>query len=711
MPADVAVRYDHTMIRSMSRRRNIAPTSVRFAVSFLLPMLVCSGLALSQGLSDRQRDSIRAFKKLDAVYSVSESHTDQVVSLTFARATVTDLDMPHLEGLPHLRSLDFNANPLVTDAGFSYLKSLAQLRVLNLGGTRITDEGLRGLSSLHNLDTLYLWRTRVSDEGLRHLVTLPRLRVLNLWDTNVTDRGMLHIAKIQSLRKLCVGNSIRDGNGDSPYNSTSPEPGVTRAGVRLVEESLPKVAISFWGAGARSGRHADDDLVKNDLPPAMQRSVSRSEQVQDISVRTKGVDWPGFLGPTGNGKSSEKGLVTPWPERGPRIVWTRAIGECHGAPAIYKGRLFFFDRIKDEVRILCVESETGKELWSFHAESDYVDQLGYGDGPRCSPVVDGDRVYAYGADGVLYCVSALHGHEFWRVDVRKTFNHVQHYFGVGSTPRVEGDLLIVVVGGCRQTVGAADTVDLHSVEPNGTGVVAFDKFTGEVRYTLGDVFGSYASPATATIDSQRWCFVFARGRLLGFEPSVGKLLFEYPWKAKFPAAVSASSPVVVGNEVFISEAYGPGSSLIRVRPKGFDVVWCDSASSRQKSMQTHWNTPIHHKGFLFGCSGRHTNDAELRCIEWTSGKVMWSRRTRARSSLVYVDDHFISLDEFGHLLLFEADPFAYRPVSSVVLRQSPGDVTTPQLLKYPAWAAPVISHGLLYLRGRDRLVCVDVIPQ
>jgi len=174
-------------------------------------------------------------------------------------------------------------------------------------------------------------------------------------------------------------------------------------------------------------------------------------------------------------------------------------------------------------------------------------------------------------------------------------------------------------------------------------------------------------------------------------------------------SVNASVPVVAGDEVFISEAYGPGSSLLRVHPGGYDVVWRDELRSRAKAMQTHWNTPIYHEGYLYGCSGRHTYNADVRCVEWKTGKVMWTVERTSRTSLLYVDGHFISLGEFGRLIVFQATPTKFESVAAVEEGTLRSEVGEP-LLSYPCWAAPVLSHGLLYVRGDDRLICLDLRP-
>jgi outer membrane protein assembly factor BamB len=241
---------------------------------------------------------------------------------------------------------------------------------------------------------------------------------------------------------------------------------------------------------------------------------------------------------------------------------------------------------------------------------------------------------------------------------------------------------------------------------NGSGVVAFDKHTGKVRYKVTDELAAYAGPVLATIAGRRWCFVFARGGLIGMEPATGHIDFHYPWRANTLECVNASNPVVVGDQVFISETYGPGSSLLKVKPGGYEVVWNDADKRLHKSMQCHWNTPIYHDGYLYGCSGRHENNAELRCIEWSTGKVMWSQRGLPRTSLLMVDGHFLSLSEDGQLLLLKVNPNKYEEAVNLEVRDG-----AESLLEYPCWAAPILSHGLLYVRGKDRLICLELIPE
>jgi outer membrane protein assembly factor BamB len=434
----------------------------------------------------------------------------------------------------------------------------------------------------------------------------------------------------------------------------------------------------------------------------------------DLRTRMSGSDWPAFLGPTGDNKSAETGLRTDWPQEGPRIVWQQRLGTGYGMPTISRGRLFQFTRVRDQARLMCLRSETGELLWQFEYPTNYEDLYGYDNGPRSSPVVDGDRVYILGVEGMLHCLNAEEGRLIWKVDTAAKFGVIQNFFGVGSTPVIEGDLLISNLGGSPADDKQLAPGQLDLVHGNGSGVVAFDKLSGEVKYQFSDELASYASPKLATIAGRRWCFVFARGGLLGFEPNSGKLDFHFPWRAAIMESVNASTPVVVDDLVLISETYGPGAALLKVRPGGYDVVWKDEQRSRQKHLQCHWNTPIYHEGYVYGSSGRHTENAELRCLELKTGRVMWSQPELTRSSLLYVDGHFICLTEYGDLLLLKASSEKFDVQGQIVLREPAADVKPgaepSKLLKYPCWAAPILSHGLLYVRGHDRLVCLDLIP-
>jgi outer membrane protein assembly factor BamB len=439
-------------------------------------------------------------------------------------------------------------------------------------------------------------------------------------------------------------------------------------------------------------------------------AAARADQqpVIDPALRGKPADYVEQAVPD-NSRSTEKGILTEWPAEGPRIVWTQPLGNSYTAPVVARGRLFQSHAFDNTARLSCLESETGKELWKFEYPIDYHDLYHFHNGARNSPLVDGDRVYVFGVEGMLHCLRVTNGEPVWKVNTTADFGVVQNFFGVGCSPVIEDDLLIAQVGG-----SPPNSPDMRSgrTRGNGSGIVAFNKYTGKVVYKITDELASYSSPVLATIDNRRWCFVFARGGLVGFEPGSGKVDFHYPWRATASESVNVCSPVVVGENVFISEAYDVkhGASLLRVRPGGSDVLWTD-AGKRDKILQVHFITPVAVDGFLYGCSSAAlASGADLRCVELATGKVMWSESSLPRTSLLYADGHFVCLSEDGTLRLIKANPQKYEPVAEVTLRDASGAKDT-KLLKHPAWAAPLLSHGLLYVRGADRLVCLELIPE
>jgi outer membrane protein assembly factor BamB len=423
------------------------------------------------------------------------------------------------------------------------------------------------------------------------------------------------------------------------------------------------------------------------------------EEKPDIRTRKTGFDWPIFLGPTQNNTSTEKGIITKWPKEGLKVLWETQMGQGYAPPVISKGRLYHFDRFGDNARLTCRNAETGKLIWKFEYATAYQDLYGYSPGPRTCPIVDDDRVYIHGVEGMLYCVNAYNGKENWKVDTRKEYHFHQNFFGVGSVPVIEGDLLIVPIGGSPK---GPRPMDLREAKGNGTGIVAFDKKTGAEKYRITDELASYASPIVTTIDNRRWCFYFARGGLVAFEPTTGKIDFQYKFRAKTLESVNASNPVIVGNQVLLTECYERGAVVLKVKAGAKpEEVWTDADNDyREKIFKCHWNTPIHVDGYVYGSSGRHEDEAQLRCIEWSTGKIMWSQKSLERCSLTQIDGHFLCMTERGDLLLLKINPKKFELVSRWQTE-----------LDYPTWAAPVVSNGLMYLRGKDRLICVELIPE
>lgn len=440
-------------------------------------------------------------------------------------------------------------------------------------------------------------------------------------------------------------------------------------------------------------------------------------------------DWPWFLGPRHNGISSETKLLDSWPAEGPPVVWQHEVGAGYSAPSVRGERLVLHHRLENEEVVEAFHALTGERQWRYAAPSRFKDPYGYNNGPRCTPLLTEDRCYTLGAEGRLTCLNLADGQRIWERPLKEEFDIPDGFFGVGCSPILEGEMLIVLVGG----------------QPN-SGVVAFDAATGKtlweavgqrtwdgVREENGDLFHwasdemvvSYSSPICATIHGHRHLLCLMRQGLVSLDPATGKERFKYWFRPTVHESVNAARPVVWADHVLISAAYRLGSACLSIHPDGagYDVAW-----RNQRNLLAHWSTPIAIGGYFYGFTGRHEQEGELRCLQGADGNVVWSttgwekpleglgqdpatgevvdRATGqvvpwpfyGRGSLTYADGKFIVLGERGTLALVKVDPQQF---SELARCRAPG-------MSYPSWTAPVLANGRLYLRDEDSLVCLDL---
>ena len=425
--------------------------------------------------------------------------------------------------------------------------------------------------------------------------------------------------------------------------------------------------------------------------------------------------WPRFLGPRDDAKSRETHVAKAWRKGGPALVWELAKGEGYTTPAIKDGRLILFHRWRGDERIECRHPETGEEMWTVKYGVVYRDQYGYNNGPRGSPVIDGGLVYTLGVTSRLTCCQLTSGEIVWQRDLTKDHKVPQYFFGTGSSPLVHGELVVVNVGG-----GAPGSEDRETV-------VAFDKTTGQRRWISRSGWGaSYASPVAARFHGKDRLLVFAGGKsrppeggLLLIDPGGGKVLDKFPWRAAKYESVNATTPVVSGNRVFLTETYRLGGVCLAVTEQDtFEEVW------RAEDFAVHWSIPVLHDGYLYGFHGEREPLAELVCYDWNTGKNLWRDQMRwaeeidgrqminspFRGSLLHVGGQFLCLGEGGALLWLDLGP------------KGPKILQRTQLFRATqTWSTPAIHRGLVYIsqhyRGfgegktGPRLLCYDFRAQ
>ena len=381
-------------------------------------------------------------------------------------------------------------------------------------------------------------------------------------------------------------------------------------------------------------------------------------------------DWPQFLGPTRNSQSADTELLERLPAAGPEVVWSYKVGQGYAGAAVAKGKCVIFHRVGNEDLIEALDAVTGKPVWKVATRTDYSDPLGKGDGPRAVPTIADGRVFALAANGVLTAVTLDDGKKLWAVDLLAKYEVPASYFGVGTAPLVVGDRVLVNVGG------------------EGAGVVALDVKTGKELWKASNDRASYASPVFAKLDGVDMALFFTRNGLLSLDPETGKERFSMRWRARIDASVNAASPLVIGDQLFLTASYGTGAILLDVKKDGVKEVW-----KSDRVLSCHFNSPVVVGEQMYGVQGRQEEGAKLRCIDWKTGKIRWTQDGFGCGSLIAVDRVLVGMTEGGELLLLRANAEKYEELGRA------------SVLKAGVRAHIALANGRLYGRDAEKLAC------
>ena len=395
-------------------------------------------------------------------------------------------------------------------------------------------------------------------------------------------------------------------------------------------------------------------------------------------------DWPQILGPGRNGvAAADEHLADTWPAAGPRRLWRREVGAGVAGVAVVAGRVYLFHRVGDRELLDCLESATGKTLWSDGHETRFVPQVGGGDGPLCPPVVHEGRVIVYGAQGVLGCIDAVTGKRLWTRRTHGDFMALEGYFGAGSTPLVCGRRVIVNLGGRKTDAG----------------VVAFDLDTGETLWAATSESASYSAPVTVRTAGVDRVLMVTRYRCLLLDPVDGRVCWSFAFGQRGPT-VNAASPVVFSDgHLLVTAAYGVGSVYAAFDDRGATPVW-----QGIESFASQYATPIEIDGRLYGFNGRDdVPPAELTCLDRATGRVLWSDDDLGYGTLLAADGKLIAATTAGDIALLRPNPTRLEQLARA--RPFADDPRGGSLRALPALAA-----GRLYLRNDRELISLDLAP-
>lgn len=406
-------------------------------------------------------------------------------------------------------------------------------------------------------------------------------------------------------------------------------------------------------------------------------------------------DWPQWRGPARDGVWTETGLVERFDSAQLPIKWRVGVGSGYSGPTVAGGRVFVVDRIarpNPQERVLCFDAGTGRELWSYTYDCRYQG-VQYEAGPRCSVTIDEDRAYALGTMGHLHCFDARSGVMLWQHDCRQEYNARIPVWGIAASPLIEGDLVIVHIGG-----------------RDGASLMAFDKATGQERWRALNDPVSYSSPIVIDQAGKRVLVCITGERVVGLDPQTGQLHWEHPFPPK-EMVITAASPVFDGTHLTATSFYD-GMLLLKVHQDRLAVepLWRRRGENERNTDALHCciSTPLILGDHLYGVDSH----GELRCLDLKTGDRIWEDLTavpKARWSNIHLvrnDDRIWMFNERGELIIARLDPKGFHEISRAKLIEP----TREQLNQRGGvcWSHPAFANRCVFARNDKELLCADL---
>lgn len=427
-------------------------------------------------------------------------------------------------------------------------------------------------------------------------------------------------------------------------------------------------------------------------------------------------DWPRFMGPTGDGVWSDKGLVDEFPDGGPKVEWRIPVGPGYSGPAVANGRLFLTDRTQDDgqgrsvensirkvgqipggERVVCVDAATGKEIWSHQYDCPY--EIAYPTGPRSTPTVDGDHVYTLGAMGRLICFKTDDGSVVWEKDLTAEYNTKAPPWGYASHPLVVGESVCVAVGG------------------KGSGVVAFDRKTGNELWKSVSTFDIAYAPLVLFDQANEPQLIFWHAESIdSLDPKTGEVF----WSVKFPkernaSQTSVSMPRLIGNQLLVTEYY-KGSVLLEIgsHPPAVTEKWrsFEKDPRNRSSLNSLMTTPVVKGDYAYGIASGTRDAGVFRCIQLSTGEEVWTETdwmapkpaVFATAFIVENGDRYFLFNDIGELMIVKLTPDGFEELDRADVLEPTGVARGRDVV----WCQPACAGGRMFIRNDKELVCLDL---
>jgi outer membrane protein assembly factor BamB len=381
---------------------------------------------------------------------------------------------------------------------------------------------------------------------------------------------------------------------------------------------------------------------------------------------TQTADWFQWRGPNRDGKSAETGLLKSWPAQGPPLAWRgTGAGIGYSSFAASRGRLHTLGGRANREYVIAFDAATGKKVWETPIGALLANDRG--DGPRGTPTIDGDRLYALGGTGDLVSLDLKTGKPLWTKNLLRDFGGRNISWGLSESPLVVNDRVLVQAGG-----------------PNAS-IVALNKSNGAVLWRNHSDEAGYSSAVVANVGGTPQAVFFTAERALGVSVQDGRELWSYDKVANRTANIA--TPIVADNRVFVSSDYGTGAALLELTPSGAREVYFT------RDMRNHHSTSVLIGDHLYGFSG-----SILTAMQLADGTVAWRDRSVGKGSLIYADQRLYLYSENGVVGLAEATPAGYREHGRFRIESG----------SLPTWSHPIVTGGRLILRDQDNIYAYTV---
>lgn len=403
-------------------------------------------------------------------------------------------------------------------------------------------------------------------------------------------------------------------------------------------------------------------------------------------------DWPDWRGENRDGVWNETGIVEKFDSDALKHKWSVEIGSGYSGPTVANGKVYVTDRIEEPKkieRVLCFDEQTGKRIWTYEYECDYIG-VGYPAGPRASVVINNGKAYSLGTMGNFFCINAETGKVLWQKDLNTEYEINMPIWGISSTPLIIDEKIIVHVSGS-----------------NNASVVAFNKDNGnEIWRNLDDRAG-YSAPILIEKDGKQVVVNWTEHSLSGLNVETGEVYWRFPWQTG--SGMSIATPVLYDDHIFVSAFYS-GSLLIKLGDDytTAEKVWQRSGESERKTDALHcvMNTPVIIDNFIYGVDSY----GELRCLEFATGDRVWEDQTAVKRAR-WANIHFVQnenkiwmFNEQGELLITELSSEGFKEISRAKIIEP----TKKQHPRGVNWTHPAFANKHVFIRNDKELICTDL---